>query len=85
MMTIFENKAGERIIAIRWCWSYNEQFHSFLKRKSNNWKAIQSLSTEGYRILAIGGALFKGDGTQKSNKFFIWIHRLLTFYDPKEY
>ncbi|OCB78518.1 cation-translocating P-type ATPase [Flavobacterium crassostreae] len=85
MMThIFENKAGERIIAAK---GGSEAILAIsnisAKEKAAIEAAIQSLSTEGYRILAVGKALFKGDNfPEKQQEFLFEFIGLLAFYDP---
>lgn len=85
MMThIFENKAGERIIAAKGGAEAITAISQLSeKEKSAIQDAIQSLSTEGYRILAVGRAIFEGDNFPKEQQDFSFdFIGLLAFYDP---
>jgi Ca2+-transporting ATPase len=85
MMThIFENKAGERIIAAKGGAEAITAISQLTdKEKAAIEKAIHLLSTEGYRILAVGRALFEGDNFPKKQQDFSFeFIGLLAFYDP---
>jgi P-type Ca2+ transporter type 2C len=85
MMThIFENKSGNRIIAAK---GGSEAIMAMAKltakEKKQILEAIQSLSTEGYRILAVGEAIFEGKNYPKTQQEFqLKFKGLLAFYDP---
>ena len=85
MMThIFENKAGSRIIAAK---GGSEAIMSLsklsVKDKVAILDAIKSLSTEGYRILAVGEASFEGKKFPKTQQEFKFEFKgLLAFFDP---
>ena len=85
MMThIFENKSGDRIIAAK---GGSEAIMAIsklsAKEKKEILEAIQSLSTEGYRILAVGQATFEGKNYPKTQQEFKFEFKgLLAFYDP---
>ncbi|MBC7641298.1 MAG: cation-translocating P-type ATPase [Flavobacterium sp.] len=85
MMThIFENKSGNRIIAAK---GGTESIMSISDLSPNDKKqiqvAIQSLSSEGYRILAVGEVVFKGKNYPKTQQEFkLNFKGLLAFYDP---
>lgn len=85
MMThIFESKSGKRIIAAK---GGSEAIMAISKlsekEKAAILAAIQLLSTDGYRILAVGESNFEGKNypqTQQELKFKF--KGLLAFYDP---
>ncbi len=85
MMThIFENKSRNRIIAAK---GGSEAILSIAKLDAKEKKQIQeailSLSTEGYRILAVGEAVFEGKNYPKTQQEFkLNFKGLLAFYDP---
>ncbi len=85
MMThIFENKSGNRIIAAK---GGSEAIMAIAKlsakEKSAILKAIKSLATEGYRILAVVEAVFEGKNYPKTQQEFKFEFKgLLAFYDP---
>ena len=85
MMThVFENKSGNRIIAAK---GGSEAIMAISKLSVTDKKeilaAIKSLSTEGYRILAVGHAVFKGKNYPKTQQEFTFKFKgLLAFYDP---
>jgi P-type Ca2+ transporter type 2C len=85
MMThIFESKSGKRIIAAK---GGSESIMAMAtlaaKDKKQILEAIQSLSTEGYRILAVGEAIFEGKNYPKTQQEFKLVFKgLLAFYDP---
>ena len=85
MMThVFESKSGKRIIAAK---GGSEAIMAISKlsekEKAAILAAIQLLSTDGYRILAVGESNFEGNNypqTQQELKFKF--KGLLAFYDP---
>lgn len=85
MMThIFENKSGTRIIAAK---GGSEAIMAIsklsAKEKTAIVEAIKTLSTEGYRILAVGEAAFDGNEFPKNQQDFPFEFKgLLAFYDP---
>ena len=85
MMThIFENKSGIRIIAAK---GGSEAIMAIsklsVKEKKEILEAIKLLSTEGYRILAVGEATFEGKNYPKTQQEFHFEFKgLLAFYDP---
>lgn len=85
MMThLFENKAGDRIIAAK---GGPEALMAISKltgpEKAVLLEAIKALSTEGYRILAVGEATFEGNNYPKTQQAFAFEFKgLLAFYDP---
>lgn len=85
MMThIFENKSGNSIIAAKGgSEAIMEISKLTAKEKKEILEAIRSLSTEGYRILAVGEASFKGKNYPKTQQEFkLDFKGLLAFYDP---
>ncbi|WP_394758480.1 cation-translocating P-type ATPase [Flavobacterium sp.] len=85
MMThIFENKSGNRIVAAK---GGSEAIMAIAKLSASEKKqileAIKSLSTEGYRILAVGETIFEGKNYPKTQQEFkLKFKGLLAFYDP---
>ena len=85
MMThIFENKSGDRIIAAK---GGSEAIMAIsklsVKEKTAILEAIKLLSTDGYRILAVGEATFEGKNYPKTQQEFHFEFKgLLAFYDP---
>lgn len=85
MMThIFENKSGDRIIAAK---GGSEAIMAITKlstkEKEQILEAIKNLSNEGYRILAVGEAVFEGKNYPKTQQEFkLKFKGLLAFYDP---
>jgi Ca2+-transporting ATPase len=85
MMThIFEDKSGNRIIAAK---GGSEAIIAIAKlsvqEKKQIQDAIHSLSTAGYRILAVGEAVFTGKNYPKTQQEFkLKFKGLLAFYDP---
>ncbi|WP_309609599.1 cation-translocating P-type ATPase [Flavobacterium sp.] len=85
MMThIFENKSGSRIIAAKGGAEAIMAISKLsAKEKKQILEAIHSLSTEGYRILAVGEATFDGkDYPKTQEEFKLDFKGLLAFYDP---
>ena len=85
MMThIFESKSGNRIIATK---GGAEAIMAIaklaIKEKEQILATISSLSKEGYRVLAVGEAIFEGKSYPKTQQEFqINFKGLLAFYDP---
>ena len=85
MMThIFENKSGDRIVAAK---GGSEAIMAIsklsAKEKKAILKAINLLSIEGYRILAVGEAVFKEKKyPETQQEFNLEFKGLLAFYDP---
>lgn len=85
MMThIFENKSGDRIIAAK---GASEAIMEIAGLSASEKKlileAIKKLSVEGYRILAVGEAVFNGKIYPKTQQEFPFkLLGLLAFYDP---
>ena len=85
MMThIFENKSGDRIIAAK---GASEAIMKIAGLSVNEKKIIQAaikdLSSEGYRILAIGKASFEEKNYPKTQQEFPFeFMGLVAFYDP---
>ena len=85
MMThIFENKLGNQIIAAK---GGSEAIIALCKLSAKEKKqileAIKNLSNEGYRILAVGEAIFEGKNYPKTQQEFkLEFRGLLAFYDP---
>lgn len=85
MMThIFEDKSGNRIIAAK---GGSEAIMAIaklsIKEKKQIQEAIHSLSIQGYRILAVGEAVFTGKNYPKTQQEFkLKFKGLLAFYDP---
>ena len=85
MMThIFENKSGDRIVAAK---GGSEAIMAIsklsAKEKKAILKAINLLSIEGYRILAVGQATFKEKNyPETQQEFNLEFKGLLAFYDP---
>lgn len=85
MMThIFENKSGDRIIAAK---GASEAIMEIANLAANDKKiiqeAIKKLSLEGYRILAVGEAIFNSRNYPKTQQEFQFkFIGLVAFYDP---
>jgi P-type Ca2+ transporter type 2C len=85
MMThIFENKTGNRIVASK---GGSEAIMAIsklsAKEKTVILEAIKTLSNEGFRILAVGEAIFEGKNYPKTQQEFqLNFKGLLAFYDP---
>ena len=85
MMThIFENKSGNRIIAAKGGSEAIMAISEFSeKEKKEILEAINSFSKEGYRVLAVGDAIFEGSHYPKTQQEFkLKFKGLLAFYDP---
>ncbi len=85
MMThIFENKMGERIIAAKGAPEAIiavSNLTDIQKDKIN--KAIQSITSEGYRVLAVGRSYFIGNDFPKTQQDFKFdFQGIIAFYDP---
>ena len=85
MMThVFENKSGNKIIAAK---GGSEAIMACSKltpkEKNQIQEAIKNLSLEGYRILAVGEAVFEGKKYPKTQQEFVFNFKgLVAFYDP---
>ena len=85
MMThIFENNQGKKIIAAK---GGLEAIMTISNLSAENKKQIldanQALSKEGYRILAVGEAIFEGKNYPKTQQEFKFEFKgLVAFYDP---
>ena len=85
MMThIFENKTGKKIIAAKGGSEAIMAISKLSKKdKTAILEAIKSLSTEGYRILAVGETSFNGKNYPKTQQEFTFEFKgLVAFYDP---
>ena len=85
MMThIFVNKSKNRIIAAKGgSEAIMELCKLSAKEKKQIIEAIKNLSNEGYRILAVGEAIFDGKNYPKTQQEFkLEFKGLLAFYDP---
>ena len=85
MMThIFVNKSKNRIIAAKGgSEAIMELCKLSAKEKKQIIEAIKNLSNEGYRILAVGEAIFDGKNYPKTQQEFkLDFKGLLAFYDP---
>lgn len=85
MMThIFENKTGEKIIAAKGGSEAIMAISKLSKKdKTAILEAIKSLSSEGYRILAVGETFFNGKKYPKTQQEFTFEFKgLVAFYDP---
>ena len=85
MMThIFENKSGNHIIAAKGgSEAIIEISKLSIREKKQIQNAINLLATDGYRILAVGEALFEGKNYPKTQQEFQFNFKgLLAFYDP---
>ena len=85
MMThIFANKSGKKIIAAKGGSEAIMAISSLsAKDKKQILEAIKSLSIEGYRILAVGEAVFERKNYPKTQQEFkLNFKGLLAFYDP---
>ncbi len=85
MMThIFENSAGKRIIAAKGAPEALMHISNLNeKEKQQIEEAIKIITTEGYRVLAVGEAIFEGNNfltTQQQYKFIF--KGIVGFYDP---
>ena len=85
MMThIFENKNGDRIVAVKGapealiaCSSLSE------KEISQTMKAMELMAQKGYRVLGVGIAAFSGNDYPKMQQEFLFDFKgLVAFYDP---
>lgn len=85
MMThVFGNKSGKQIIAAK---GAPEAITKLCNLSENDTKkienAIATIASEGYRILAVGEALFSGTNYPKTQQEFQFIFKgLVAFYDP---
>lgn len=85
MMThVFEDKSGNRLIAAK---GGNEAILAISKLSETEIKKINDasnkLASEGYRILAVAEANFKGTNYPKTQQEFSFVFKgLVAFYDP---
>jgi P-type Ca2+ transporter type 2C len=85
MMThIFENSEGKRIIAAK---GAPEALMSISnvddKKKQQIEEAIKIITTDGYRVLAVGEAIFEGNNFLATQQEYTFIFKgLVGFYDP---
>jgi P-type Ca2+ transporter type 2C len=85
MMThIFENKAGKRIIAAK---GAPEAIIAVCRLNETEIKqinkAIEAFTTEGYRVLGVGEAVFEGTNFPKTQQEFPFVFKgIVAFYDP---
>lgn len=85
MMThIFENKKGHRIIAAKGAPEAIMNSSGLgAKEKQQIENALTVLAADGYRVLAVGEANFKGDNYPASQQEFRFAFKgLVAFYDP---
>ncbi|MDR3679181.1 MAG: cation-translocating P-type ATPase [Flavipsychrobacter sp.] len=85
MMThFFENEEGQRIVAAKGAQEvFIKNADLSLEEQQKIEEAINTLAADGYRILAVGEAVFQGDNfpaTQQELKFTF--KGLVAFYDP---
>ena len=85
MMThIFENESGQRIIAAKGAPEALLALANLSATEKQQLEtAVQSLSSDGYRVLAVGEAFFSGDTfpiTQQEFQFTLY--GVIAFYDP---
>ena len=85
MMThIFENKTGNRIIAVKGAAEALIACSNLSKVESEHINtAIESMSKEGFRVLGVGLSEFEGNEYPKSQQeFSLKFKGLVAFYDP---
>ncbi|MBL7937375.1 MAG: cation-translocating P-type ATPase, partial [Bacteroidia bacterium] len=85
MMThIFENTNGHRIIAAKGApEAMMNVSHLTSEEKQQIEKAIKELTSEGYRVLGVGEALFEGANYPKNQQDFKFQFKgVVAFYDP---
>jgi P-type Ca2+ transporter type 2C len=85
MMThIFENDAGKRIIAAKGAPEAIIAVCTLNDTEKNQInKAIEAFTTEGYRVLAVGEAVFEGTNFPKTQQEFPFVFKgIVAFYDP---
>jgi P-type Ca2+ transporter type 2C len=84
MMThIFENKNGERIIAVKGAPEAILQFSSLSEQRNKVNFYLESFAKEGLRVLGVGIIDFTGDDFPKTQQEFkINFMGLIAFYDP---
>ena len=85
MMThVFENSTGKRIIAAKGAPEALMNISNLnVKEKQQIEEAIKVITTDGYRVLAVGEAIFEGNNflaTQQEYKFIF--KGIVGFYDP---
>ena len=85
MMThIFQNNAGKRIIAAKGAPEALMNSTDLTdKQKEQIEEAIKTITTDGYRVLAVGEAIFEGDNFLPFQQAYKFIFKgLVGFYDP---
>jgi len=85
MMThIFENNLGERIIAAKGAPEALMKISNLSKEEIQQIeKAIQSITTEGYRVLGVGESYFSNSNFPKTQQEFQFQFKgIVAFYDP---
>lgn len=85
MMThIFENKDGERIIAAKGAPEALMSISNLSKEEKDQIEeAIQTITQEGYRVLAVGQSDFKNNNFPKRQQDFQFQFKgIVAFYDP---
>jgi len=85
MMThIFENQTGHRIIAAKGAAEALMSVANLSKIEREQIEdAVNTLSTDGYRVLGVGEAIFKGNDFPLTQQEFTFTFKgLLAFYDP---
>ncbi|MGB5007739.1 MAG: cation-translocating P-type ATPase [Ferruginibacter sp.] len=85
MMThIFEDAAGHRIIAAKGAPEAIMRVSSLTEaQKALIEKALHELTIMGYRVLAVAGAVYKGNDFPKQQQQFEFVFKgLVAFYDP---
>ncbi len=86
MMThIFENGAGKRIIAAKGApEALLNVCHSLTDSERRQIEGtVETLATDGYRVLGVGGAVFSGGGFFATQQEFPFTFKgLVAFYDP---
>ncbi|MFN0083670.1 MAG: cation-translocating P-type ATPase [Ferruginibacter sp.] len=85
MMThIFENKAGKRIIAVKGAPEALMNISNLdEKQKQEIEEAIKKITADGYRVLAVGEAVFEGNNFLPKQQDYQFIFKgIVGFYDP---
>ncbi|MFD1551052.1 cation-translocating P-type ATPase [Putridiphycobacter roseus] len=85
MMThIFENKAGKRIIAAKGApEALMATSNLTAAEKAEVQKAIETITSQGYRVLGVGEGVFEGNDFPKTQQEFKFNFKgIIAFYDP---
>jgi len=85
MMThIFQNSTGKRIIAAKGAPEALINISNLdEKQKQEIDEAIKTITTNGYRVLAVGEAIFEGDNFLPTQQEYTFIFKgIVGFYDP---